>query len=231
MPPSVSPGRSGRERTESMKCDVLTRLGIAALSAAALASCGPSTKLETSWTDPTAANRTYKKIVVVGVTHRESARRMFEDTFVADLHARSIAATPSYTFAAEGQIDKETATAKLREVGADAVIVTRLVDKETVETYYPPTYTSVPEAYNEGWYGYYMMGYTYEASPGYVEENKIYRIETNLYDVANDKLIWSGLTETTLSSGSAPESEIRPLIDTIVYDMEKHKILPKPTKS
>jgi hypothetical protein len=214
-----------------MMRDMLTRLGIAALSAAAFASCGASTQLASSWTDPTATNRTYKKIAVVGVTPRAPARRMYEDAFVADLHARSIAATPSYTFAGEGPLDKDAATAKLREIGADAVIVTRLVDQETVETYYPPTYTTVPEAYYGGWHGYYSMGYTYEASPGYVQENKVYRVETNFYDFANDKLIWSGLTESTLSAGDAPETEIKPLIDAIVNDMEKHKILPGRTKS
>jgi hypothetical protein len=63
-----------------------------------------------------------------------------------------------------------------------------------------------------------------------VAEDHVFRIETNLYDVQNDKLLWSGLTETTLSSGSAPESEVKPFIDLITYNMEQKKVLPKAKK-
>ena len=215
-----------------MKLVMSTRLGLAALSLAALASCAGTTQLTSSWADPASANRGFKKIVVVGATPKNATRRMYEDQFAADLQARGVTGVQSYTFAAEGQIDKDAAAAKLKEMGVDGVIVTRLVDKETVQTYYPPTYSSVaaPAPYYGGWYGYYSMGYSYMSSPGYVAEDHVFRIETNLYDLQNDKLVWSGLTESTLSSGSAPETEIKPFIDLIVYNMEKSKILPKKKK-
>ena len=212
-----------------MKLSTPARLCVAALSLAALVSCAGSTRLTSSWADPTAADRGFKKIAVVGASPKIAMRRMFEDDFVSDLKARGVAGVPSYTFAAEGQIDKDAAVAKLREMGVDGVIVTRLMDKETVQTYYPPTYSSVaaPAPYYGGWYDYYSTGYTYMSSPGYVAEDHVFRIETNLYDLQNDKLVWSGLTQTTLSSGSAPEGEIKPFIDLLVYEMEKHKLLPK----
>ena len=215
-----------------MKLATSTRLGLAALSLAALASCAGTTQLTSSWADPAAANRSIKKVVVVGATPKNATRRMYEDQFVADLQARGITGVQSYTFAGEGQIDKDAAVAKLKEMGVDGVIVTRLIDKETVQTYYPPTYSSVaaPAPYYGGWYGYYSMGYDYMSSPGYVAEDHVFRIETNLYDLQNDKLVWSGLTESTLSSGSAPETEIKPFIDLLVYNMEKSKVLPKSKK-
>jgi len=152
-----------------------------------------------------------------------------EDDFAADIQSRGINAVSSYSLTGEGQLDKDAAAAKLQEIGADAVIVTRVVDQETVQNYYPPTYSTVaaPSAYYGGWYGYYSLGYTYQTSPGYVEENKVFRVETNLYDLKGDKLMWSGLSETTLISGDAPEPEIRPLIDALVYDMEQKHVLPK----
>jgi len=212
-----------------VKLHPFTKLGLAALSLSALASCAGTTQLTSSWADPASANRGFKKIVVVGATPKNSTRRMYEDAFAKDLQVRGITGVQSYTFASEGQIDKDTAAEKLKEMGVDGVIVTRLIDKETVQTYYPPTYSSVaaPAPYYGGWYGYYSMGYSYQSSPGYVAEDHVFRIETNLYDLQNDKLVWSGLTESTLSSGSAPESEIKPFIDLLVYNMEKSKILPK----
>ena len=215
-----------------MKLSTSTRLAVAAFSVIALASCAATTQLTSSWSDPAAANRGFKKIAVVGATPKSATRRMYEDDFVANLATRGITGVQSYTFAGEGQIDKDAAIARLKDMGVDGVIVTRLVDKETVQTYYPPTYSSVaaPAPYYGGWYGYYSMGYSYQSSPGYVAEDHVFRIETNVYDLQNDKLVWSGLTETTLSSGSAPDSEVKPFIDLIAYNMEKHKILPKAKK-
>ena len=203
--------------------------GFAALTLAAVAAgCAAPTQLTSSWADPAAAGHTYNKIVVVGVTPKTSGRRMYEDAFVHELQSRGVNAVSSYTISGD-KLDKDQAAAKLQEIGADAVLVTRLVDKETVETYYPPTYSTyaAPSAYYGGWYGYYNMGYTYMSSPGYVAQDHVFKVETNLYNVAQDKLAWSGLTETTLSSYDAPEREIDPLIYTLVTDMEKHHIIPK----
>lgn len=212
-----------------MKVSTSARLGVAALSLLTLTSCAATSQLTTSWADPAAANRSLKKVVVVGATPNAAVRRMYEDTFASDLKARGIDAVPSYTVAGEGQLNKDEASAKLKELGADAVIVTRLVDKQQYENYYPPTYSTyaAPSAYYGGWYGYYSMGYSYMSSPGYVEQGQIYRVETNMYDVQNDKLLWSGITESTLSSGQAPTSEVQPVIHLLVNDMEKKKIIPK----
>jgi len=212
-----------------MNLSTPTRLGLAALSLAVLTSCAPSTELTSSWADPTLANKGFRKIVVVGATPKAAIRRLYEDTFASELQSRGVDAIASYTFGTSGQMDKDQAIAKLKEIGADGVIVTRLLDKEQYQNYYPPTYSTVaaPSAYYGGWYGYYSMGYTYESSPGYVETGNVYRIETNLYDVAGDKLAWSGLTETSVTSGDAPDKEVRPLIHALLMDMEKkHIVMP-----
>jgi hypothetical protein len=197
------------------------RLGLAALAITAVASCAAPTQLVSSWTDPAAAEHTYQKVVVVGATPQTTIRRLYEDTFASELQSRGMTAVPSYTFA-EGKLTNEVVAAKLEELGADGIIVTRLVDKEQTQNYVPGT------TYG-GWYGYYGAGYGY-SSPGYSYTSKVYRIETNLYDVQNNKLAWSGITETTLLSGDSPEIEIRPQIAALLYDMEKHKVLPKRTK-
>jgi hypothetical protein len=212
-----------------MKIGTLARFAVAASGLVVLTSCGATNQLTSSWTDPTAGSRGFKKVVVVGATPNATARRTYEDQFVAELRTRGIDAVSSYTFGGSGQLDKDAAIAKLKEIGADGVVVTRLVDKQSYETYYPPTYSSVaaPASYYGGWYGYYSMGYTYMSSPGYVAENQVYKLETNLYDVTNDKLVYSGLTETEMMAGDQPETEIKPLIGILISDMEKKGIVPK----
>ncbi|HTO92676.1 MAG TPA: hypothetical protein VMJ70_16210 [Candidatus Sulfotelmatobacter sp.] len=210
-----------------MKSTALPRVA-AALSLLALASCAANTQLTNVWSDPALAGKTYQNIVVVGVIKSSTLRRQYEDTFCRDLESRGVKATPSYSITGEGQIDKDAFDAKINELGADGVIVTRLVDQQQVQNYYPPTYSTMaaPSAYYGGWYGYYNMGYTYMSSPGYVTTDQLYRIETNLYDVKESKLAWSGLTETTLMSGDNPSKEVDPFIGTLVYNMQEKKVIP-----
>jgi hypothetical protein len=206
-------------------------IGGALVVAATLAGCAASTQMTNSWVDPTAVGRPHQKIVVVGVTAQSAARRSYEEGFVNALATRGITGVPSYTLGTgDGKMEQAAIEAKLKETGADAVIVTRMVDEQTVQNYYPGTTYAAPSAYYGGWYGYYSMGYSYMYDPGYVTTDKVYRLETNLYDVADAKLLWSGLTETTIPAGDSPTTEIQPLIVTIVADMEKKGVLPKAPK-
>lgn len=204
------------------------RLGLAALAVLPLVSCAASTRLTSSWADSTATGRSFQKIAVVGITQRAPRRRMYEDMFVNALAKRGQAAISSYTFAGEGRLDREAAVAKLQEIGADAVIVTRLVDQQSIREYYPGTVTAyaAPSAYYGDWYGYYALGSTYTTTPGYLIENKIYRLETNLYDVQGEKLLWTGLTQATLSEGDTPRSKVKTVITAVMDDMARHKLLP-----
>ena len=208
------------------------RLGVAALALLSLTSCAATSQLTTSWADPAAAGHTFKKVVVVGASPNSATRRMYEDTFAAELRSRGIEAIPSYTVVGEGQLNKDEASAKLKEIGADGVIVTRLVDKQTVENYYPPTYSTyaAPSAYYGGWYGYYSMGYAYQTSPGYTVQNQVLHVETNLYRVADAKLVWSALSESWLEQSDSPGNEIKPYVDKLVYSLGQSKVVIKGKK-
>jgi hypothetical protein len=211
-----------------MKSTALARAA-AALTLLTLASCAANSELTSSWSDPALAGHVYKNIVVVGLSKQNTLRRMYEDDFVQELQSRGVTATASYTLSSgDGQIDKDAFEGKLRDLGVEGVIVTRLVDQQTVQNYYPPTYSTMaaPSAYYGGWYGYYSMGYTYQSSPGYVTNDQVYRLETNLYDVSQSKLAWSGLTESTIMSGTPPDTEIQPVIALLVTSMETKKVIP-----
>lgn len=211
-----------------MKRVASLRLGLAALTVLPLVSCAASTRMTSSWADSTAAGRSFQKIAVVGVTQRAPRRRMYEDMFVNALAKRGQAALSSYTFAGEGHLDKETAVARLQEIGADAVIVTRLVDQQSIREYYPGSVQAyaAPSAYYGDWYGYYALGSTYTTTPGYLIESKVYRLETNLYDVQAEKLLWTGLTEATLSEGDTPRDKVKTVITAVMDEMARRRLLP-----
>ena len=98
---------------------------------------------------------------------------------------------PNFT---KDQSDKAVILAKVRELGCDAILTSALVDKQSETRYVPGTVTYAPYmGYGSyGFGGYY--GYMYPAmygSPGYYTTEKTYFIETNLFDVASEKMIYS----------------------------------------
>ena len=206
--------------------------GLAILCMLAVAGCTASTKLTNVWTEPGFQTNSIKKIMVLGAAPKPGVRRMFEDTFVASLQAQGISATPSYTLLGDGQLDSLKIESVISQGAFDGVFVTRLVDKQTVETYYPPTstYVGAPSAYYGGYYGYYSTGYSYMSSPGYTVQNQVVNLETNLYRVSDGKLAWSALSQSWLEQAADPSTEIRPFVQQLVYGLESSKVITKSKK-
>ena len=76
----------------------------------------------------------------------------------------------------------------------------RLVDVDKEENYTRGNISSYP-AYYRNFSGYYYRSWSYYSTPGYYTTTKTYTIETNVYSIKEDKIIWSGLTETTNPDG------------------------------
>jgi hypothetical protein len=62
-----------------------------------------------------------------------------------------------------------------------AVVVSRLVKVDNTVTYVPRTAYSMPYPYYNTFYGYYGTLYPVIYSPGYLEEERKVRVETNVY--------------------------------------------------
>ena len=206
--------------------------GFAVLCALAVAGCTASTKLTSVWTEPSLQPNSVKKLLVLAVSKKPGPRRLFEDTFATSLGDMGAAAVPSYTLLGDAPPDSATIHGAILQGGFDGVFVTRLVDKQTVETYYPPTstYVGAPSAYYGGWYGYYSTGYSYTTSPGYTVQNQVVNLETNLYRVADGKLLWSALSQSWLEQAADPSTEIRPFVQQLVYGLENSKVITKSKK-
>lgn len=193
------------------------------LSLALLAACAATT-LKNEWKAQDDTGPALKKILVVGVTKREDVRRVFEDEFSANLKARGAEGIPSYTTAAAGD---PASPERLREAvtatGADGVLLTRLVqvDKEKrMSAYGPPV--AGPLNYNV--YGYYpqvWVGY-YDPPAAYTYDVVV--LETRVHRVANERLVWSGGTET-FSPSSDTRKEVSAFSKVIVDALSKARLL------
>ena len=109
------------------------RLGLALALAALLAACAARPLAE--WRD-TGFSGTVDNILIIGVSEQPVVRRLFEDTFVKELADLGVAARSSYRVLTDEQISsKEALDAAIRGQSMDAVLVTRVLGVEEIETY------------------------------------------------------------------------------------------------
>jgi hypothetical protein len=193
-----------------------------------LVSCS-STTMVSHWADPAMAGQKLGKVLVIGVAKNDGLRRQFEDTMVASFKKNKVEAIPSYTVLPQaGDITEEAVADLAKERGITQVSVTRLIDKQKVQEYVPPSVSTTfapayPSYYYGGWYGYYSASYATVVTPGYTYETTYVSLETNVYDVGKNKLAWSGVTSTEL--GSTAASHISELVATLMAYMKQDKIL------
>jgi hypothetical protein len=182
-----------------------------------LSSCATTTTTNV-WRDQTYGG-TVKKILVMGISQKKGIQRFFEDEFVRQLRQRGTDGVAGYTVLPyDEKMDKDFIAAKARESGADTVLVTRPLSREMQRTYVPGQVYAVPGSYSR-WGSYYGHAY----SPGYVVEDEYVYIETNLFDVATEKLIWSTQSETVVLASD--QELIKSFISTMISQLSSDKLI------
>ena len=188
-----------------------------------ISSCA-STTVKNVWRDASYQGK-LNNVFVIGVIKTPGVKRFFEDEFVAQLKARGTDAIASYTvLPSDTDIDQEELSAKIKELGADGVLITRLVDRKTVETYVPGTAQYVPPtSYYGGWHSHYRRSYDVIYERGYTVQDEVLVVETNLYEASTEKLVWSAISET-FREGS-DNKLIRSFIKIMIEDLSKQHLL------
>ena len=164
------------------------------------ASCS-STRITSSWSEPdkTVTISKVNKVLVVALFKNETSRRKAEDQMAGYLNGKGVV---SYNYL-DNNFDKQNELAlmeKIKADGFDAAVTMRLVDVDKEKTY-TPGYTSVYPANSMNFSRYYFRSWSYYSTPGYYSTTKTYTIETKVFSIKEDKIIWSGLTETTNPDG------------------------------
>ncbi len=190
-----------------------------------LVSACANTKISQSWVDPD-HKKVYKDLLVIGVAESEQNRRAYESYFVEELKAIGVEAVASYKLIKSDQkIDRETVGKAIDGLGIDGVLITHLlaVDEETI---YRPSMDYMPMyggGYYGGMYSYYPHVNTYVHRPGYYTTHETYTLETNLYDVETEELVWPARTRTF-----SPESVDEVIVDLtrlLIADLKDKKLI------
>jgi hypothetical protein len=191
------------------------------LLAVLLTACS-ATQIKSVWKDPSYLGQPHR-VMVIAVAKEPINRRIFEDEFVLQLKARGTDAIASYTILPDKSQDDQAAIAKMVEqLGADTVLISRLVSKRSVRVYYPATVSHRPHYYGK-WPEYYRQGYDMINTPGYSTKYEYALMETNLYDARSDNLIWAATTETGVDNLN--QTLIKPYIGTILNMIADYGLL------
>ena len=178
-----------------------------------------STSLTTVWKDDNYQGQ-ITNVLIIGISKEPARKRFFEDEFVRQMEARGVRAVASYNHFPDGQMPQTDAlVSKVAEMNIDAVLITRVVDRKTVETYVPRADYYRPPVHYYGYRNYYSRSY----EQGYVVKDEVVVLETNLYDAETEKMIWSAMSETF--KGGAAEGMIRDFIKILVKNMSEKKLL------
>jgi hypothetical protein len=197
-------------------------LGAAVL---ALGACS-STTFTSTWKAPgaTTINPAGKTVAAVFVTRDEGKRRAGEDAMARDLTERGAHGVPAYTILPENvRADADKARALLKEAGVNAVVISRMVGKDKEVNYTPGTAAPYHGGYYGGFGPYWGHGWGAAYDPGYLTTDTYISIETTVYSLPDDKLLWASTSRT--ANPSNIDSLVNEVADATAKEMKKQGFL------
>ena len=198
------------------------------LASLLVCSCA-TTKLKSSWKSPDYQGGQLKKIAVLVVDDRALVRQVFEGHTAGSLNRRGQPAVQvrDYFSLPEIMESKGAAATKLREAGADSVLVIRLVDApEKLEKRKPDSPNITMTGGSSEWFEYYIVAYSGNSMGVDLSSNtQHYYIEYTLYELSNEKRIWSCVTETNVKYNSDWLELIKPLTTVVLDNMAKDGLI------
>lgn len=162
-----------------------------------LSACA-STTFTSTWKAPDAqpVSPVGKTIAAVFVSRDESRRRAGEDALAADLRARGANPIAAYTLLPnERRGDGDAARQLLRQAGAQGVVVMRVVGRDQRISYTPGVGYAFP-SYYYGFGPYWGYGWGAVYQPGYLTTDTVVSVETLVYSLQQDKLLWASTSRT-----------------------------------
>jgi hypothetical protein len=172
-----------------------------------ISSC-KSTKIVSSWSEPEKEVKisNLNKVLVVALFQNETSRRKAEDQMVGYLKGKGVV---SYNYLNENfnKNNQEAIQALIRADNFDAAITMRLIDVDKEQVYVPSNTMLNSPVYYRNFSGYYYRNYPFYYQNGYYANTKTYTVETIVFSIIQDKIIWSGLTKTTNPEGLSKMTE------------------------
>lgn len=170
-------------------------------------------KFRSKWKSPDAEAVSFagKKIVVLVPAANRSVRRAAEDALANSIDAHGAKGIAGYLLLTESELkDKEVAKKRLQEEQVAGAVVIKAITKGRVPV--------PPEQQESFWRSYSEESYT---PSGEHEDIKMY-VETIVYSLEQDKVLWTGNCETKTSK---IDQFIQELIPSVAVEMDKEGLI------
>jgi hypothetical protein len=161
---------------------------------------GCTSTFSTMYKAPDAAPLGFKgqKVVAAVLIKDESRRRLAEDRLAQQIAVRGAEGRTMYSLV-PGPLggNEQEVRAALEAAGVKGIVVMRPINIDKTVHVTPP-YEA--QGYASFWGGYYGTGFSLSyssGSEGKVTEKTVVYVETLVYSLAQNKLVWGGVSKTT----------------------------------
>ena len=172
------------------------KFGALVLSTCSLLWAG-STKYVSIFKSPTTGIIDFsgKKVAAFVVNPDQGIREGREETLAGELRKRGIDCIAGYTVL-PGELvrDKDKAKAFLQKAGIHGAIMMRLVSDQEKTYTSPGSWYSAP--YYPSFWGYWGYGWSSVYVPEYTWTERVITLETLIYSIDKDELLWAARSET-----------------------------------
>jgi len=190
--------------------------------AGAIAAGCATTSFVSSWKAPLDGPIEFdnKRVAAVVVSGDQATRRAGETALAREISARGAQGVPSYTIIDGDAVkDKDAAKKKLQDANIEGAVIMRVVSKDQELSYSPGTSWYGAYPYYGSFGGYWGYGWGMAYDPGYLRTDTIVMVETLVYSLVQDKLLWAGQSKTTNPSNI--QKFIAELSDAAAKEMRK----------
>ena len=200
-----------------------TTLFIAALAFALVACSGPSSQMIPTHLEETYVGKPIKDVLIIAIIDNQEIRAVFETHFKDWLNAKGVEAIISVNVLPVEmgiKLEKAAIAEVVDKYENDSILITHLVGFQESEVF-----SRDRPQYFYNYYGFYNYGLAYVTWPTVYGEKVKFSLETGLYDVTTESLIWAG--ETQLKNPETTGKAIGQVVELVMKELEKNGLLPK----
>jgi hypothetical protein len=168
-------------------------LALSALTASACSKSQTKTTTPVTWRNPDFTGEPFSNLFVMGVRRNADYRRLYEDHMVRALEGEGVTARASWVmFPDDDQLEAKNVVRAVSQGNFDAVVIARLLSVDDEVEYVPGKPPTSSDEYMSG----YNEAYAVNSDPGYYRTNTLYSVETALYSIRDEMLVWVVRSET-----------------------------------
>jgi hypothetical protein len=200
-----------------------TLRGVIFTAVLCLSACASGTTFISTWKAPDAkpVSAQGRKVAALVITGDKTQQRDAEVYLSNDLTTRGARGVPAYTIIGFGHPDVDYARARFREAGVEGVVVMRVVGHDERTIVDPGGYSGSAYTSFGSYYG--STGVSMSYSTGSVQTETEVAVETLVYSLTQDKLLWAGTSRTSNPAGV--QSLINEVADAVSSQMARQGLI------